>query len=365
MALVCNSAEARKWRPTGQAAISGDFAGVSGNDVQVRTSTGIENIPFLKLSSTDRAVVKSALQSSGKTDEAIRLNDLETGQSSASGSMPSIADLMPGAGNAKERTWSDVNGNQITGEFVAVVGANVQIKVDGKVQTFPVAGFSQTDQQWLAQQTPTGADGVPGTDASANSGSTPGQMPPGYPGSMPPGSMPPGFPGSMPPGSTMPPSSMPPGYPGSSQGIGPPESMTPPGSFMPPGGNGFPGTDSSGGSSAPGYNPGSGGPGAFPGAGPSSNMAPPPSTAYAPLEMPDRPGFRRFNDILTCENCGAEFTDADGLKEGDACPKCSGGASSGGTSFRSTRGLIKGVVAIVALAVGAIGWITKKVMGSN
>jgi len=352
LALVCNSAEARKWRPTGQSAISGDFAGVSGDDVQVRTSTGIENIPYLKLSSTDRAVVKSALQSSGKANDAIRLNDLETGRSSASGSMPSMADLLPGAVNPNERTWSDVHGNQIVGEFVAVVGPNVQIKVDGKIQTFPVAGFNPTDQQWLAQQTPNGATGAPGTN--------PGAMP--IPGQMPPGQMPPGYPGSMPPGF---PGSMPPSIPGSSPGMGQPGSMTPPRPAMPPGGNGFPGTDSSGGSSAPGYNPGSGGPGAFPGMGASSNMSPPPSTAYAPPEMPNRPGFRRFNDILTCENCGAEFSDADGLKEGDACPKCSGGDSSDGTSFGSTRGLIKGIVAIVALAVGAIGWIAKKAIGSN
>lgn len=356
MVAASSPVEARKWRPAGQAAIAGDFAGVSGDDVQVRTSTGIETIPYLKLSTTDRAVVKNALQSSGNANEAIRLNKLETSESSAGGSMPSMADLLPGVVNPNERTWSDVHGNQIVGEFVAVVGPNVQIKVDGRIQTFPIAGFSQADQQWLAQQTPNGATGSSNTDPGAMSGA--GQMPPGYPGSMPPGSMPPGFPGS---GPTNP---FPPGFPGSSPNMGQPGSMTPPGPSM-PGGSGFPGMDGSDDSTAPGYNPGSGGPGSFPGAGGPSNISPPPSMSYTPPEMPKLPGFSRFNDILTCENCGAEFTDADGLKEGDPCPKCSGDDSSGGTSFRATRGLVKGVVAIIALAVGAIGWVTKKVMGSN
>ena len=77
------------------------------------------------------------------------------------------------------------------------------------------------------------------------------------------------------------------------------------------------------------------------------------------------PGFSRFNEGLKCEHCGAEFTEADGLKEGDECPKCSGGESSGGTHFRSTRGVFRGIAAVVALAVGAIGWIAKKVMGTR
>lgn len=366
LASFCSSVEARTWRPTGRPAVSGDFAGILGDNVQIKTSMGIETIPYLKLSTTDRAVVKSSLQSSGNTIEAIRLNDLETGRSSGSGSEPSMADLMPGEDNPNERVWTDINGNQITGEFVAVVGPTVQIRVKGRVQAFPVAGFSPVDQQWLAQQAPNGAAGSTG----GNPEGMPGMPMPGKPTQptmpMQPGQMPPGYPGSM-PGSTMPPSSMPPSDPGFSPGMGRPGSMMPPGSTMPPGGTGFPGMDNSSGSSSslPGYNPGSGGPEAFQGAGAPPNMLPPPSASYTPPEMPRMPGFSRFEDVLKCDDCGAEFTEADGLKEGDACPKCSGGSSSGGTHFRSTRGVFRGIAAIIALAVGAIGWIAKKVMGSN
>ena len=92
-------------------------------------------------------------------------------------------------------------------------------------------------------------------------------------------------------------------------------------------------------------------------------------TSYGPSSPPEPPvfpGFSRFNDGLKCEQCGAEFTDAEGLKEGDDCPKCAGGdptKPSGSTRYRSNRVLFKGIEAIIALAVGGVSWLVKKMVG--
>jgi DNA-directed RNA polymerase subunit RPC12/RpoP len=65
-----------------------------------------------------------------------------------------------------------------------------------------------------------------------------------------------------------------------------------------------------------------------------------------------------FEYVYKCDNCGAEFSEADGVKTGDACPKCSGGSN-----FRLRGGTVRGLVALAALAAGGIGWAVKKASG--
>ncbi len=65
-----------------------------------------------------------------------------------------------------------------------------------------------------------------------------------------------------------------------------------------------------------------------------------------------------FENVYKCDNCGAEFSDADGVKIGDACPKCSGGSS-----FRLRGGAVRGLVALAALGAAGIGWVIKKATG--
>lgn len=360
--FLTNAASARIWRPVGKAPVTGEFLDVQGDTVRIQTAGGITEIAYLTLSRTDKAVVKSSLQSQGKTDVANRLNNLEKGQSSTgsgAGSMPSVPGFSGTNPNPRVRVWRDISGQQLEAEFVGVSGPHVQLRVNGIVQEFPIIGFSPADQQWIHEhQNDTPQIGSPGSSgAMPPAGSGPGAMP----------GMPPGIPGIPPHMPGMPPSGMPgmrPGFPmPGAPGIG----------MMPPGMPGMPDTSPAPGSNQmPAAGPNFDGPpdDAFPGmSGPPQFPQPtiperrlPDPPQFTPPPMPDLPGFSRNNDVLTCENCGAEFTEADGLKEGDDCPKCSGG---GGFRFRSTRGLVKGVAFLAMLVIGAVGWVIKKFTGSN
>lgn len=99
---------------------------------------------------------------------------------------------------------------------------------------------------------------------------------------------------------------------------------------------------------------------------PSAFTAPPGPPEFQPPGFASNPlaGMSMFNNVLKCEHCGAEFPASSGLGEGDDCPNCSGGSSSGGSSFRMGRGVIKGVVFLVIAVAGFVGWIVKKATGS-
>jgi hypothetical protein len=121
---------------------------------------------------------------------------------------------------------------------------------------------------------------------------------------------------------------MPPGMPG---GVADSGGSHIPGSGM---GMGMGGMGSSGGFEPPGMNP--------------PNIQPP--SIQPPNIQPPSWG-RMQNDVLVCENCGAEFSETSSLREGDECPNCSGGSSFSG---RSMRGIVKlGIAAIMLAAAGA------------
>ena len=402
--LTCGSLEARTWKPVDKPAFSGDFLDVEGDNVRIQTVSGIEVIPYQSLSRSDKAVVKSNLQSKGQRDVVSRLSQLDNGKKSES--PRSEADetqqnetkttdsstAMPGTQQSGSRNWTDINGNQLQAEFVRVVGLNVELRVDGVTQTYPISGFGVADQQWLAlksqtepgselpQGPPNGAAMAPGSD---DGGQYPGSSMPrsGIPGS--------GFPGRGSPGSGFsgPPigAGMPGGYPSGPPGMmDPGRSMSGAGGFRRGGGTpfsgapGYPdggmGSQSSGMPQQPDYS--GGGPAGFPGAssgfgsghpsGPDSFGPPSMPPAFQPPSFPSGPptGFSVFDNKLKCEHCGAEFPATSGLTEGDECPTCSGGSSSGGTGFRVSRGAIKGIVFLIAAVAGLVGWIVKKAAAS-
>lgn len=399
--------EARTWRPKGKPAVIGDFIDVKGDRVQIQTSSGLVEYQYQELSRADQALVKAALQSKGRSAEATALN--QGGQGRSETPQPNAEPAETGSTATRQR-WRDVNGNELEAEFVRVIGPLVTLRVNGIERNFPVAGFSAADQEWINQQTgtetnPAGAAGVVGNvggfpgmtlpGSATNSGSA---VPPGY--SLPPGSTFPvdpsamansqGFPGMMPPGSSSAMHSAGPAtgttgiaggaasstIPGSYPGAGIPgtypgtssaannfpdasSNMASHGAFPQPTGSstGFPGAGGMG----PGTGPGMpGATGGFPGEMNTGIGGPPPFEPPA-FQMPEIPGFSRFNDILKCDNCGTEFTAAAGLKEGDDCPKCSGS----NRSYRSNRGVVRGAVAIIALAVGGVGWVIRKIKGSG
>ena len=460
------TAEARTWKPAGKPAFNGDFQDVDGDNVRIKTVSGVESIPYTSLSRSDKAVVKSNLQSKGQRDVVTRLNQLDNAKKGEASKKDEAtrddnasesdakddddesekdevkgdagaAEESGGPAKKGERKWTDVSGNELTAEFVQVVGANVELRVDEKVQTYPISGFSIADQQWInAQKTD-----QPSTGAPAGLGGIPGA---GFPGMMPPGGrgpgasagpgMPGGFSGMMPPGMTPPGSGAPgvfPGMPPGMRGSGPPSGagmpggfsgMMPPGVSMTPGGpgstSGFPGSSAPG-FRGPGSSAGAGMPGGFPGAmSPNAGGSAPGSPGFPggakgsqPSSFPGAAGFSgppgnaggfpgatqgfgsggpgmpgafsspsgppafeppgssgppmgMDQEILKCEDCGAEFTAGSGLTEGDQCPKCSGGSSFSRINFRAGRGIVKIVIFVIALAAGGIGWIVKKASGT-
>jgi hypothetical protein len=278
LCLCTSVAHARTWRVTDGRKFSGDFQGLEGNQVVIRTSNGrVEKVSYLKLSKSDRTFVKSTLTSMAKQDEVQRLVQLETQGASGASDQPATPEkgestdsektenpekpagspdgTAPSLSNAKQmRIWTDINGKQLEARFVSATSLNVTLQLaSGESHTFPVAGFRQEDQQLIQQLAnqpagglPGGAPGLPGLP-----GGSPGL--PGLPGGSP------GLPGGTP--------SLPgvPGLPG-----GPPSLPGFPGGGFPgPGlpGPGMPGESSSGGvTSEPGF-PGVGLPGSsgFPG----------------------------------------------------------------------------------------------------
>ena len=106
--------------------------------------------------------------------------------------------------------------------------------------------------------------------------------------------------------------------------------------------------------SGAGFSPGMAGPPDMPPAADPGQFQPPRINSPPPMA----PSVPVFENVYKCDNCGAEFTEADGVKIGDACPKCSGGSS-----FRLRGGAIRGLVALAAMGAAGIGWVIKKATG--
>jgi hypothetical protein len=384
--LACTTAEARTWRPKHQAPITGEFAGVNGDKVQIQTRGGITEISYLSLNRADRALVKSSLQIQGRSEEANRLVTLETSGSTATtpaapatNGEPSAEGTPDSTSGAGPRTWRDINGRELQAEFISANAQTVTLRVNGNVQSFPLIGFSQSDRDWIATQ-----QGAEGSEATEGGISFSGAMPPGMSssgtgasGMSQPGFNFPGFPGSstdpnrgMPPATGMPPGmSMPPGM------------TMAPGMSMPPAMSGPQGGQFPQSSTPPQFPdssmPGGGGSGSFPQQQPQfpQSQFPEPSFPEPQFPEPNFPEFTppempqtnfevpQFGFVMKCDQCGTEFTEADGVKVGDSCPKCSSGG--GGFHMRSTRGLFKGIGFLIAVVVGAVGWVIKKMNGSE
>jgi hypothetical protein len=61
--------------------------------------------------------------------------------------------------------------------------------------------------------------------------------------------------------------------------------------------------------------------------------------------------------VFECENCGAQSTSAEGVKEGDVCTKCPWYTRLKG------RGVIKLVIYACLGVFGAVGWVLRKALG--
>jgi len=441
LCLCTAIAEARTWRTTDERKFSGDFQGLEGNQVVIRTTSGrIEKVSYLKLSKSDRTFVKSTLTSAAKQDEVQRLIQLETqGTSGTSGSpatpatpaddkpatSPKSADdasgsAAPFADGKQMRIWTDINGKQLEARFLAANQLHVTLQLaSGEQHNFPIAGFRNEDQQLIRQLADQPSGGLPGQPGSSGGPGMPPGTPgtPGFPGATgspgtpgapafpaAPGNTPgPGFPGGIPgpgfpggaPGSS---SALSPGFPGAGlpggtgfpAGAGLPNApgaSVGPGLSGPPGGpgiGGFPGNPTlpsapqtagsplgspnpdapmAGVSDAGLSMPPSGGPGFRPPTPPGAGFGPPGgppmnNPASGVPAGPDGDSVGGYEWIYQCEDCGAEFTEADGVKEGDTCPKC--------PWYKRVR--MRNVGRLIGfgvfLAVGAISFVVRKLRGT-
>ena len=405
LCLSTSIAQARTWRTTDERKFSGDFQGLDGNQVVIRTNNGrIEKVSYLKLSKSDRTFVKSTLTSMAKQDEVQRLIQLETSGTSGAPSQPvAPADVTSGqpaksggdaggsgtalADAAQMRIWTDVNGKQLQARFVSANALQVTLELlSGEQNKFPIAGFRSEDQlliRHLADQTLAAQPGAPGS--SGASGEFSGNRPsfPGLPGSAPgsaglPGSglAGPGFPGSLPPGGIFPPNAGLPNVPGMAVGPGGPGT---------PGSAGFPDTPmlpqapqragsplGSPNPDAPAPTPPGPGPGMAP-FGAAGGFGPPglpdsgfnapggPASTNPGVGIPSGPDGAPMGNVETlyvCQDCGAEFTAADGVKEGDTCPKCPW------YNRVRMRSVVRVVGFMAFLAIGAISFVIRKIRGS-
>lgn len=429
LCLCAAIAEARTWRTTDERKFSGDFQGLEGNQVVIRTTSGrIEKVSYLKLSKSDRTFVKSTLTSMAKQDDVQRLIQLETQGTSGQPATPgtpaddkpapspksaenSSGSTAPLADSKQMRIWTDINGKQLEARFVSANQLQVTLQLaSGEQHNFPIAGFRNEDQQLIRQLADQPSGGLPGQPGSSGGPGMPPTTPglPGFPGAPgspgtpgapafpgAPGSTPgPGFPGGA-PGSSAPllpgsPGAVFPGGTGFPAGAGLPNApgaIGGPGLSGPPGGpgiGGFPGTPgvpsppqtagsplgspgpdapvAASSDSGPGM-PASGGPGFRPPTSPSAHFGPP---GAPPVNNPgsgipagaDDGSTDGFEWIYKCEDCGAEFTEADGVKEGDTCPRC--------PWYKRLRmrnvGRLVGFA--VFLAIGGISFVARKLRGT-
>jgi len=341
-------ASARTWRPSGQPPLKGEFEDVVGSNVLIRTDAGVKTVAYADLSLTDKAVVKSKLVALDRETQAILLDrgPASFGEpiSSPDSEPPGHTDPVPGESENDDlnRTWTDIAGNRIVAELVGVQGTIVLLRSDGNVQQYPMKGFCAADQAWIAEHQ---TQVVP-------------RMPPGHPS---PGVAPPGFPS--------------PGFPPHGISMAPPviPILVPDEPIVPPlDGPSFGGGDFSGIKTPPATDGGSVSP-------PSSNdfsVIPP---MFIPHPMPQLPmpsppssgiGHNTVStaDFFRCEHCGAEFAPESGIKEGDACPKCSGGSNYSGSwvrSLRFSRGLVKLAILLVVCTGSGIVWLVRTIVGSS
>ena len=412
LVLFASSATARIWKTADRKTFSGDYVNVVGDNVQFKTNSGTKLVPYAAMSRADKAIIRTKLTAAGRESEISRLDSLQAPSTSAPVTTPPPQSTTPsvGSGSAspsstqpasgQSRTFTDIGGRQLQGEFVSASPVTVTIRVNGIARTFPIAGFSPQDQAWIRSQSGSVAGGNQTTTTPSTT--TPGTtfVPSGASGNMTPSA--PGFPGGFSPGT-----------PGISGGHGgssaPTTSFGPPPGFGPPatgpsgghasttpGNAAFPGTSTTpgmqstfpqtqsitpGGAGSPGQATGFGagaGHGAGSAAGSFGNefgggpgYGGPPDMGEPEFAFPDPPeppdihvpdiSIPTIEWVYTCDNCGAEFSESDGIKEGDPCPKCSGGG--GGASF-SARGIVKVVIGLVALAVSGIGFVIRKMASS-
>jgi hypothetical protein len=311
----------RTWTSTDGSTMRAEFVRELDGEVTFLKGGKIITMPLASLVERDQQIVRDLAAGKPAPEETAPAPSAEPASlepadapANAAGESTSPKPLINKPLPIENRTWTDVHGNQITGKYVRINGANVVLLRAGKSVSVAFYELSSEDQDYLRELlTSRGQEGlIPSRlDAQALAANQPadngasdqtsrGNVPPaagparpGARGGAPAGSpIPaaaaggPGFPGPG-AGGSFPPTgggSRPPGFgPGGRPGLAPP-GISPPGaggsSFPPSTPPGFPG----GGSGFPGGGPGF--PGAAPGMPSTGPGFPTPPSAMPPSAMP-------------------------------------------------------------------------------
>ncbi len=343
MASLASAAWGRTWTDNQGNQIKAKFVRVHEGNVVLSMGRRVITVPFGNFSREDRNYIREQLKAKGQehlvpqesqTDgllpglERVGSAGDEEGPASDAGSG------QPASGAGEIRTWTDVRGRTIKARFVGVSGGLVVLLKDGQRVSYPWAGFSPMDRQYVRDQLEARGAGhlIPEDEYGLGMEGEPMDMPGAGPRSS--------FPG--------PPGLRAPGMPRMPSGVA--GGMAGPGSPGPPPGFRAPGM--------PGYRPGSVGPGSPPGyGGPREEYAsspegpddedpsedPPGLPGYRPPRIPTptipTPTIPRlpgplsgssggFPDHLSpemaeygeCGNCGKRVPAH--LGAGDRCPHC-------------------------------------------
>ena len=185
LAVLAGSSVAlgRTWTDSQGRSLEAKFVRVfEGNAILLRAGK-IVSVPLSKLSEEDRDYIR---QETGDTTLSPASETTSTGDDSAK-----TAD-----GGADARTWTDLKGNQLEGEFVKVTGDNVVLRHDGKTAVYPLKYFSPTDQDYVRRQLKARGEGrlLPSASRPSTIGGNAPSHPPRWGGSRPSS-----FPGRMEP----------------------------------------------------------------------------------------------------------------------------------------------------------------------
>ncbi len=372
---------ARTWTSKDGRKIDADFVDVDETTVTLKKSDGkVLNFKIELLDDDDRTFLRAilarrALRGGSLTEEGPAGNafeptntidktpsgesESEAGDDDEESDSGGSAGSLSGAGSTKKklkpesRTWTDEDGNQLTGKFVRIVGNNVVILRSGRTVTSDYWKLSADDQEYLKELLESnGSERLipkinPATVVAGNS--NPGTaLPPFTP--MPATAFPrpntgiPSFPSSVPMTNFPTPATIPiPSYPT------PMPTFTPP-TYTPP---------------APTYTPPP-----MPTYTPTTTYAPPSTPTFTPPAYTP-PNFNSPGPMVMqkqCMNCQAVLPEH--ITAGDSCPKCgvyfakddtNGKTSYSGPSFRFKRFPIRTILVIgvflVSTVIGFFSWL--------
>jgi hypothetical protein len=132
----------RTWTDNQGRQISAKFIRVQGGVVVLQQGNKPVSIPLSRLSKADQEFIREELEKQGKLPPA----------SMPAGPTPQPEAVTPIPVASPVRTWTDIDGNELTANLAGVAGENVVLVKDGRRLTFPLDHFVAADQEYIRKQ---------------------------------------------------------------------------------------------------------------------------------------------------------------------------------------------------------------------